>query len=157
MEEESTLVVLSPLVPQDPYVYVRATLQAPPSPDYVLGPKHPPTLDFVPTPVYLEFMPPEDDVLPAEEQPLPTAISPTADSPGYIHESDAEEDPDEDDEDPEEDPADYRTDKDDDEEESSKDDADEEEDKDEDEKEEEHPALAGSGRLCFPTCTPCYG
>ncbi|GKG39017.1 hypothetical protein Tco_0460729, partial [Tanacetum coccineum] len=36
-----------------------------------------------------------------EEQPLPAAASPTADSPGYVHESDPEED----DEDPEEDPA----------------------------------------------------
>nr|GEY72226.1 hypothetical protein [Tanacetum cinerariifolium] len=61
---------------------------------------------------------PEDDVLPAEEHPLPTAVSPTADSPGYIPESDPEEDPEEDlkedDEDPEEDPADYPTDRDDD-------------------------------------------
>nr|GEX48120.1 hypothetical protein [Tanacetum cinerariifolium] len=43
-------------------------------------------------------------------------LSPTADSPGYITESNPEEDPDEeDDEDPEEDPADYPTNKDDDE------------------------------------------
>ncbi|GKE95300.1 hypothetical protein Tco_1580155 [Tanacetum coccineum] len=54
------------------------------------------------------FMPPEDEVLPAEEQPLPAAASPTADSPGYVLESDHEEDPEEDDnEDPEEDPTDY--------------------------------------------------
>ncbi|GKA03724.1 putative reverse transcriptase domain-containing protein [Tanacetum coccineum] len=77
----------------------------------------PPSPDFVPEPVYPEFMPPEDDVLPAKEQPLPAAVSPTADSPGYIAESDPEEDPKEDDEDPEEDPADYPTDKDDDEDE----------------------------------------
>nr|GEV73922.1 hypothetical protein [Tanacetum cinerariifolium] len=57
-------------------------------------------------------MPPEDDVLPAEEQPLPAAISPTADSPGYILEFDHEEDPKEDDKDPKEDPADYLTDRD---------------------------------------------
>ncbi|GJX65960.1 hypothetical protein Tco_0300303 [Tanacetum coccineum] len=43
-------------------------------------------------------------VFPAEEQPLPAVVSPTADSPGYIPESDPEE---EDEEDPEEDPAYY--------------------------------------------------
>ncbi|GKG60724.1 hypothetical protein Tco_0614286, partial [Tanacetum coccineum] len=59
----------------------------------------------------------EDDVLLAEEQPLPVVVSPTADSPGYITESDPEEDPEEDDEDPEDDPADYPTDRDDDEDE----------------------------------------
>nr|GFB93748.1 hypothetical protein [Tanacetum cinerariifolium] len=100
-------------------------------------------------PVYPEYIPPEDDVLPAEEQPLPTAASPTADSPGYIPESDPDEDPkDDDDEDPEEDPADYPADHDDEEEEEpSRDDADEEheeKDKDDDDEEEEHPASADS-------------
>ncbi|GJW08930.1 putative reverse transcriptase domain-containing protein [Tanacetum coccineum] len=92
---------------------------APPSLDYVPGPEEPQAplpLDFVPEPVYLEFMPPDDEVLPAEEQPLPTAASSTDQSPGYIPESDPEEDPEEDDEDPEEDPADYPADRDDDEE-----------------------------------------
>ncbi|GKG59539.1 hypothetical protein Tco_0605190, partial [Tanacetum coccineum] len=51
-------------------------------------------------------MPPEDHVFPAEEQPLPAVVSPTADLPGYIPESDPEGDPEEEDEeDPEEDPA----------------------------------------------------
>ncbi|GKG44187.1 hypothetical protein Tco_0483280, partial [Tanacetum coccineum] len=59
---------------------------------------------YVPEPAYPEFMLLEDEVLPAEEQPLHAALSPTADSPGYVPESDPEED---DDEDPEEDPADY--------------------------------------------------
>ncbi|GKG09718.1 hypothetical protein Tco_0338464, partial [Tanacetum coccineum] len=102
---------------------------------------------FVPEPVYPEFMPPEDDVFPAEEQPLPAAVSPTVDSSGYITEFDPEEDPKEDDdEDPEEDQADYPTDKDDEEEEESfrDDDDDEEEDKGEDEEEEEHLAPADS-------------
>ncbi|GJY93609.1 hypothetical protein Tco_0509391 [Tanacetum coccineum] len=78
----------------------------PPSPDYVPGPEYPPSPVYVPyvlDPVYPEFMLPEDDMLLAEEQPLPVAISPTADSPGYITESDPEEDPKEDDEDPKED------------------------------------------------------
>ncbi|GKG22993.1 hypothetical protein Tco_0388296, partial [Tanacetum coccineum] len=58
------------------------------------------------------------DVFPSEEQPLLTATSPTADSPGYIPESDLERDPKEDDEeDPEEDPADYHADRRDDDEE----------------------------------------
>nr|GFC46755.1 hypothetical protein [Tanacetum cinerariifolium] len=55
--------------------------------------------------------PPQDDVFPAEEQPLPVAATPTADSPGYIPEFDPKGDPKEDDEeDPEEDPVDYPTD-----------------------------------------------
>ncbi|GKC40420.1 hypothetical protein Tco_1052804, partial [Tanacetum coccineum] len=59
--------------------------------------------------------------LPAEEQPLPVAASPTTESPGYIPESDLEEDPEEDDE---EDPADYPVDRGDD---DDDDDAEEEE------------------------------
>ncbi|GJY26926.1 hypothetical protein Tco_0401652 [Tanacetum coccineum] len=118
-----------PMMLEDPYAYVEAAVQDP-LPPY-----------FIPELVYLEFMPPEDDVFPAKEQPLPAAVSPTADSPGYITESDPEEDPkEEDDEDLKEDPTNYPTDKDDDddEEESSRDDADdEEEDEGEDEEEEE--------------------
>ncbi|GKE14672.1 hypothetical protein Tco_1422249, partial [Tanacetum coccineum] len=91
-----------PMMPEDPYAYIEAAMQEP----------HPPY--FVSKPVYLEFMPREDDVLPAKEQPLPAAVSPTSDSSGYITESDPEKDlEEEDDEDPEEDPADYPTDRDD--------------------------------------------
>ncbi|GJR84913.1 hypothetical protein Tco_0155698 [Tanacetum coccineum] len=117
-------------------------------------PQSPPLLDFVPELMYPEYMPLEDEMLPAEEQPLPAAASPTADSPGYVPESDLEEDPEaNDDKDPEEDPTDYLADRDDDdkeeeEEEPSEDDAD---DEDEDEEEEEERAPS-SGRLC-PTCT----
>ncbi|GKF74397.1 hypothetical protein Tco_0220729, partial [Tanacetum coccineum] len=71
-------------------------------------------------------MPPDDEVLPTEEQPLLAAASPTDQSPSYIPESDLEEDPEEDDEDPEEDPADYPA------------------DRDDDDEEEEHPAPADS-------------
>nr|GFB87580.1 hypothetical protein [Tanacetum cinerariifolium] len=135
----------------------------PPSPDYVLGPEHPPSPDYVPghehpptpayapefvlEPVYLDFMPLEDDVLSAEEQPLPATALPTVDSPGNILESDLEEDLIEHDEDPKDDPADYPTDREDDEEESSKDNAndkEEDENEDEDEEEDEHPAPADS-------------
>ncbi|GKF24590.1 hypothetical protein Tco_0076912 [Tanacetum coccineum] len=114
--------------------------QDPPSPDYVPGPEEPEQappspiyVPFVPEPVYPEFLL-EDDVLPAKEQPLPVATSPTTESPGYIPESDLEEDLEEDDEeDPEEDPADYPADRGDDrdDEEPSKDD-------DDDAEEEEH-------------------
>ncbi|GJX70474.1 ribonuclease H-like domain-containing protein [Tanacetum coccineum] len=134
-----------PVKPEDPYAYVVAAFQAPPSPDYVSGPEYPPSPEFVPEPVYPEFMPLEDEILLAEEQPLPATDSPTADSPGYILESDPEEDLEEDDdEDPEEDPADYPADggdDDDDEVEPSDDDKDEEVDIEADDKEEEeHPA-----------------
>ncbi|GKA31194.1 hypothetical protein Tco_0717499 [Tanacetum coccineum] len=139
-----------PMMPEDPYSYVVATFQAPPLPDYVSvleepdqAPPSPVYVPYVPEPVYPEFIPPEDDVLPAEEQPLPADVSPTADSPGYIADSDPEEDP-------EEDPADYPADgedDDDDDDESSDDDEEDddevEEDKD-DEEEAEHPAPADS-------------
>ncbi|GJW40953.1 putative reverse transcriptase domain-containing protein [Tanacetum coccineum] len=127
-----------PIMPEDPYAYIMAAYQVPPSPDYIPGPEEPqspPPLDFVPpeqrcTP---EYIPQEDEILPAEEQPLPAAASPTADPPGYVPESDPEEEPEEDNEDPEEDPADYPADRDD-------DDDDEEEDMDKVLR-EEHPAI----------------
>ncbi|GJW35734.1 hypothetical protein Tco_0058654 [Tanacetum coccineum] len=150
-----------PVLPEDPYAYVVAAFQAPPSSDYVLGPEYPPSPDFVPEPVYPEFMPPEDEVLLAEEQPLPAAVSPTADSPGYVPESDPEEDPEEDDdEDPEQDPTDYpanggedgddEDESSDDEDESSDDDEDEDVDIEGDEEEEEHPAPADSTVVALP-------
>ncbi|GJS06993.1 hypothetical protein Tco_0363789, partial [Tanacetum coccineum] len=108
LDIESPRVDGPPVMPKDPYAYVVASFQAPPSPDYVPGPEYPPLPDFVQEPIYPEFMPPEDEVLPTEEQPLPAALLFTADSPGYVPESDPEEDPEEnDDEDPEEDPVDY--------------------------------------------------
>ncbi|GJV41617.1 hypothetical protein Tco_1420057 [Tanacetum coccineum] len=93
----------------------------------------------------------------AEEQPLPAAASPTAQSPDYVPESDPEADPEEDDdEDPEEDPVDYPADggdDGDDEDESSKDDEDDDEDSieaDDDEEEEEHPVPANSVVVALP-------
>ncbi|GJX77442.1 hypothetical protein Tco_0324253 [Tanacetum coccineum] len=140
-----------PWMLDDPYVQV--VLQAPLSPDYVPGPEEPeqapPLLDFVPEPVYPKFMPPEDEVFLAKEQLLPAAASPTADSPGYVSESDSEEDPEED---PEEDHANYPTnggDDGDDEDESSDDDEDDDVDIEGDE-EEEHPAPADSIVVAFP-------
>ncbi|GJR20843.1 hypothetical protein Tco_0969370 [Tanacetum coccineum] len=146
-----------PMMPEDPHAYVVAIFQAPPSPNYVPGPEEPEQappspvyLPYVPELVYLKYMPPEDDVLPAEEQPLPAAASPTTESPGYIPESDPEE---EDDKDPEEDPTDYPIDRGDDgdDEKSSDDDDDVEEDEeDEDEEEEEHLAPADPAAVAFP-------
>nr|GEY13625.1 putative reverse transcriptase domain-containing protein [Tanacetum cinerariifolium] len=89
-------------------------VDGPLSPDYVPSPEEPEQappspiyLPYVPELVYPEYKPPEDDVFPVEEQPLPVAATPTADSPGYIPEFDPQGDPKEDDEDdPEEDPAD---------------------------------------------------
>nr|GEX79006.1 putative reverse transcriptase domain-containing protein [Tanacetum cinerariifolium] len=94
-------------------------------------------------------MPPEDEILPAEEQPLPTAVSPTVDSPGYVSESNFEEDP-------KEDPVDYPInggDDGDDEDESSDDDKDDEDidiEEDEDEEEEEHLDPADSTAVALP-------
>nr|GFB19239.1 hypothetical protein [Tanacetum cinerariifolium] len=138
------------VIPEDPYAYVVAVFPALPPPDYVPGPEEPEQAP--PSPVYIPYVPepmyPEDDVFPAEEQPLPAAASPTADSPGYILESDPDEDLEDDDKDSDEDPADYPADHDDDdEEEPSGDDADEEDkeqDKDDDDEEEEHPASVDS-------------
>ncbi|GJX61506.1 hypothetical protein Tco_0294406 [Tanacetum coccineum] len=115
---------------------------------------HPPSPDFVPESVYLEFMPPEDEVLSTEEQPLPAAVSPTADSPSYVPESDPEEDPEEeDDEDPKEDPADYPAngvDDGNDEDESSDDDEDDDVDIKWDAEEEDHLAPADSTAVALP-------
>ncbi|GJT00685.1 hypothetical protein Tco_0821854 [Tanacetum coccineum] len=137
-----------PMMPEDPYAYVVAAFQAPPSPDYVPGPEYPPLPEFVPKPRFRELWPPEDEVFPVEEQPLPAAASRTADSPGYVPESDPEEG---DDEDPEEDPADYPADggdDDDDEDESSDDD--EDNDDVDIEEEEEHLAPVDSTSVSFP-------
>ncbi|GJY95031.1 integrase, catalytic region, zinc finger, CCHC-type containing protein, partial [Tanacetum coccineum] len=55
--------------------------------------------DYVPEPIYPKYIPLEDDhEIPAEEQPLPPVDSPTAESPGYVTESDPEEDPEEEEE-----------------------------------------------------------
>nr|GEU96348.1 reverse transcriptase domain-containing protein [Tanacetum cinerariifolium] len=80
-------------MPLDPYVqlvmeappspeYIPGP-EAPPSPDYIPGPKAPPSPDYIPRPEapplpdyipgqeYPEYLPPANDMLPAEEQPLP--------------------------------------------------------------------------------------
>nr|GFD15273.1 hypothetical protein [Tanacetum cinerariifolium] len=72
-----------PVIPKDPYAYVVAAFQALPLPNYVPGPEEPEQappspiyIPYVPKPEYLEYIPVEDEVFPAEEQPLPAAASP---------------------------------------------------------------------------------
>nr|GEU86746.1 hypothetical protein [Tanacetum cinerariifolium] len=101
--------------------------------------------DFVPEPIYPEYIPLEDEhILLAEEQPLSSVVSPTAESPWYVDESDPEEDPEKyKDDEAEDGPVDYPMDGgDDDGGDSSRDDADDEDE--EDEEEEEHLAPANS-------------
>nr|GEX62798.1 reverse transcriptase domain-containing protein [Tanacetum cinerariifolium] len=100
--------------------------------------------DFMPEPIYPEYIPLEDEhILSAEEQPLPHVVSPTTESSGYVAESDLEGYEDDETEDgPVDYPMDEGDDGDDDDDDSSGGDAD---DKDEDEdEEEEHLALAES-------------
>nr|GFA96971.1 hypothetical protein [Tanacetum cinerariifolium] len=145
-----------PMDPLNPYVQV--VMEAPPSPDYIPGPEAPPSPDYIPGPEYPEYLPPADDVLLDEEQPLPVAVSPTAELPGYIMKLKPEMEPEEedgDDEKSEDDFIEYPTnggddDADDDGDDLSEDDVDdkeEEESSDSEEEEEEHlaptvPALA---------------
>ncbi|GKF41837.1 hypothetical protein Tco_0125179, partial [Tanacetum coccineum] len=105
--------------------------------------------DYVPEPIYPEYITLEDEhVFPAEEQLLPPVDSPIALSPGYVANSDPEEDS-------EEEHADYPTDggddNDDDDDDNDDDDDDNDDDDDTDdedeepfkeEEEEEHLALA---------------
>ncbi|GKA04543.1 hypothetical protein Tco_0683663 [Tanacetum coccineum] len=118
-----------PWMPEDPYV--EAVLQAPPSPDYVPGPKEP------------EQAPPLPDYVPGPEH---------ADDEISDPEADLEEN---DDEDPKEDPVDYSAeggDDGDDEDEPSEEDEDDDVDieADEDEEEEEHPAPVDSVVVSLP-------
>ncbi|GKA55648.1 putative reverse transcriptase domain-containing protein, partial [Tanacetum coccineum] len=112
----------------------------------------------VPEPIYPEYIPLEDEhVFLVEEQPLPPIDSPTAESPGYVAESDPEEDPEEyEDDETEDGPVDYPMDggddRDDDDGDSSGDDADDEDEDEEDDEEveEEHPAPAEGTELVIP-------
>ncbi|GJU64244.1 hypothetical protein Tco_1246079 [Tanacetum coccineum] len=114
----------------------------PPSPDYVPGPEHPPSL----------------------VESLPADASPTSLSPGYVADSDPDKDPKED---PEEDHADYPADRGDDDDETSDDDDDDDdtndedkepfEDEDDDEDEEEHLALADSSVIPVVDLVPSAG
>nr|GEW33019.1 hypothetical protein [Tanacetum cinerariifolium] len=107
--------------------------------------------DYVPEPVYPEYIPLKDEhVLLAEEQPLPPVVSPTAESLGYVVESDPEEYEDDESEDG---PVDYRInggdDGDDDDGDPSGDDANDEEDE-----EEEDYLASNDSAIVVPTIEP---
>nr|GEW05055.1 putative reverse transcriptase domain-containing protein [Tanacetum cinerariifolium] len=101
---------------------------APPSPNYIHEGEH---------------------ILPAEEEPLPPVVSPTAESQGYVAESDPEEDPEEyEDNETEDGPVDYLMDGGDgDDGDSSRDDAD---NKDEDEEEEDEHLAPTDSAIVIP-------
>nr|GEW76352.1 hypothetical protein [Tanacetum cinerariifolium] len=131
--------------------------QTPPSPqdedEYEPMFMQPHDLDFVPEPIYHEYIPLEDEhILPTDEQPLPPVVSPTAESPGYVPKLDPEEDPEEyEDDDTEDGPVDYPMDGgDDDDGDSSGDDADDEDEEEKEEEEEEHLASADTA-IVIPT------
>ncbi|GKD79326.1 hypothetical protein Tco_1341947 [Tanacetum coccineum] len=121
--------------------------------------------DYVPEPIYPEYIPLEDEhEFLAEEQPLPPVDSPTAESPEYVTESDPEEDPEEyEDDETEDGPVDYPMDGgddgDDDDGDSSRDDANDEDEDDEDDEEEEeeedHLASAAS-TIVVPVEEPVF-
>ncbi|GJT93874.1 hypothetical protein Tco_1082719 [Tanacetum coccineum] len=141
------LVNVGELPEMDPYEEVAQQGQAPPlSPAYVPDPmeldEHVPV--YVPEPEHPEYHVPSDDDIQVEDQPYADDASPTAESPGYIADSDSmEEDsidypdePEDDDEDPEEDPSEEH-DPEDDDEDPEEDPSEEHEPEDEDTKEEE--------------------
>ncbi|GJT90117.1 hypothetical protein Tco_1078962, partial [Tanacetum coccineum] len=137
-----------PIMPADPYAYIMAAYEVPPSPDYIPGPEVPPSPDYIPGPE----VPPSPDYVPGPKEPEQAPPSPVylpyvSESvyPEYIPPEDdvflAEEQPlhaatsptakspgyiseSDLDEDPEEDPTDYPADK----------------DNDDKEEEEEYPA-----------------
>ncbi|GJQ98262.1 putative reverse transcriptase domain-containing protein [Tanacetum coccineum] len=126
------------------YGYDRLSMQPPHDPNYV------------PEPIYPEYIPLEDEhVFSVEEQPLPLVDSPTDESPVYVTESDPEEDPEEYEDDETEDGlVNYpMVREDDDDGNSSGDDADNEDEDKEDEEEEEHLAPADSA-VVVPTVEP---
>nr|GEU30549.1 hypothetical protein [Tanacetum cinerariifolium] len=83
-----------PMHPVDTYVEAALQVpeQAPSSPDYVPGPEHPPSPDYVLEAEYLEHLVPSDVEAPMEDQPLPDDASPAGLSPGYEDESTEDDD-----------------------------------------------------------------
>ncbi|GJR19086.1 putative reverse transcriptase domain-containing protein [Tanacetum coccineum] len=54
-----------PIMPEDPYAYIMAAYEVPPSPDYIPGPEVPPSPDYIPGPE----VPPSPDYIPGPEGP----------------------------------------------------------------------------------------
>ncbi|GJW73594.1 hypothetical protein Tco_0132964 [Tanacetum coccineum] len=166
------LVNAGELMEMDQYEEVAQQGQAHPlSPAYVPNPmkldEH--VLVYVQEPKHPEYHAPSDDDIHVEDQPYADDASPTAESPGYIANSDSmEEDtdtdsidyPDEpedgkedDDEDPEEDPSEEHEPEDDDDDDID----DEDKEPTKDEEEEEHPALADSSAVPVVDPVPSAG
>ncbi|GJS60817.1 hypothetical protein Tco_0655601 [Tanacetum coccineum] len=167
------LVNIGELSEMDPYEEVAQQGHAHPlSPSYVPDPieldEHVPV--YVPEPEHPEHHAPSDDDIQIEDQPYTNDASPTAESPGYIADSDSiEEDTDEDfidypdkpeygeedgDEDPEEDPSEEHEPEDDDDDDDTDD---EDEEPTEDEEEEEHIALVDSSAVLVVDLVPSTG
>nr|GEY56659.1 hypothetical protein [Tanacetum cinerariifolium] len=131
--------------PNSPKATPQSPTQTPPVPqdederELIFIQPHDP--DYVPRPMYPEYIPQEDEhILPVEEQPLPLIVSPTSESPEYVAESDPKVDREEyEDEETEDGPVDYPMDGEDD----GDDDGDSlRDDADDEEEEEEHLAPA---------------
>ncbi|GKB91586.1 hypothetical protein Tco_0963858 [Tanacetum coccineum] len=84
-----------PVMPEDPYAYVVATFQAPPSPDYVPGLEEPEQAPLLPEFV-LELSDPEDD---DDEDPEENPVDYPADGGDNGDDEDESSDDDEDDDD----------------------------------------------------------
>ncbi|GKD84699.1 hypothetical protein Tco_1355853 [Tanacetum coccineum] len=167
------LVNAGELPEMDPYEEVAQQGQAHPlSPAYVPDPmeldEHVPV--YVLEPEHPEYHAPSDDDIQVEDQPYADDASPTAESPGYIADSDSmEEDTDEDsidypdepedgeeddDEDPEEDPSEEHEPEDDDDDDDTND---EDEEPTEDEEEDEHLAPADTSTVLVVDPIPLAG
>ncbi|GJR23006.1 hypothetical protein Tco_0971533 [Tanacetum coccineum] len=148
------LVNAGELPEMDPYEEVAQQGQAHPlSPAYVPDPieldEHVPV--YVPEPEHPEYHAPSDDDIQVEDQPYADDASPTAESPGYIADSDSMEE--DDDEDPEEDPSEKHEPEDDDDD----DDTDDEDEEPTEEEEEEHLAPADSSLVPVVNPVPSAG
>nr|GEX86275.1 ribonuclease H-like domain-containing protein [Tanacetum cinerariifolium] len=131
--------------PDSPEATPQSPIQTPPVPQdedehepMFIQPHDP---DYVPEPMYHEYIPLEDEhVLPVEEQPLHLVVSPTAESLRYVVESDPEKDPEEyEDDESEDSPVNYPMDRGDD---GDNDDGDPSRDDADDEDEDEDPAFS---------------
>ncbi|GJW50880.1 hypothetical protein Tco_0092231 [Tanacetum coccineum] len=165
------LVNAGELPEMDPYEEVAQQGQAHPlSPAYVPDPmeldEHVPV--YVPEPEHPEYHVPSDDDIQAEDQPYADDASSTAESLGYIADSDSmeddtdtdsidyldelgtdDEDPEDEDEDPEEDPSEEHDPED--------DDTDDEDEEPTEDKEEKHPTLTDSSVLPIADPVPSAG
>nr|GEU70004.1 hypothetical protein [Tanacetum cinerariifolium] len=85
------------VMPEDLYAYVVAAFQAPPSPDYVLGPEYPPSPEFIPEPGN-----DEDESSDADEDDDDKEEESSGDDAGDDADGDPDDDTDDDDDDNEE-------------------------------------------------------